>query len=408
MNAIDNHQSAIGNLSLLLRDVLDGLRAQPMRLLLAMGTMATGVATLTVLFGILAGLDQRAEKLVSEFGADTIGITPTSGNRMNEGLPPAARDILRRNLEGATVSAIHLHQGVPIGGGRVVDVIASDHNLSRVRAWPLIAGREFDPLDIQRAAHVCLLTRALADELHVGVQQFIALANMPLRIVGIISPSGGRGSEMDSRLAPGERFVLVPETLPPLWIQNYSPPPTGADALFIKTGSPAAVATMLARARQLLQGGGRRMPACSWTTPDMLLGGIRKLRGTISLSAGAIATLCLLLGGATLTGLMLSRIQERIPEIGLRRSLGASRADIAALCVLEALLISLGAALLGILTPLSVLAVLNPARLPIAIALNATVLLLPILVVAGTAVLASLWPALVAARISPYEALRND
>ena len=45
---------------------------------------------------------------------------------------------------------------------------------------------------------------------------------------------------------------------------------------------------------------------------------------------------------------MLARIRERVPEIGLRRSLGASRADIAGLCVIEALLTSIGAAVVGI------------------------------------------------------------
>ena len=55
----------------------------------------------------------------------------------------------------------------------------------------------------------------------------------------------------------------------------------------------------LARLRSLVQGTASRN--ATFTTPDTLLAGIRKLRGAISLSVGAIAALCLLLGAATLT-----------------------------------------------------------------------------------------------------------
>ena len=70
------------------------------------------------------------------------------------------------------------------------------------------------------------------------MNQFISLAGLPLRVVGIVAPSGTDDTNLDPRLAAGERFVVVPESLAPVWDRGYNPPAAGDDVLFVKTGSP--------------------------------------------------------------------------------------------------------------------------------------------------------------------------
>ncbi|MCE9615666.1 MAG: ABC transporter permease [Lentisphaerae bacterium] len=391
-----------------LRDAIDGLRARPGRAMLAAATMATGIAILAALLGALAGLNRQAAQIVGDFGADVIALLPaTPADTPGGGLPADTRDVLRRNLPGVQVSSARLYRNQAVDN-RHADIWAGDADLPRVRAWPLHAGRGLDPRDVRNARRVCVLSRTLSDDLHRGLHDAVNVMGLSLTVIGIVAPSGS-GRDVDARLAPGDRFLLVPRSLRPDWILSPQPPSANDDVLFLKTGRPESVARVLAAAQRLLA-----RPATghtrddAWITPEHLLQGIRRLQTTLSWSAGSIAALCLLLGGVTLLGVMLARVQERVPEIGLRLALGASRADIAALFIAEAVLISAVAAVGGVGAWLSALVLLPAAALPLELVVTPAGILVPVLVSTLTAVLFTGWPALLAARISPYAALRNE
>lgn len=397
--------SADASWRMTLADAWSGVRSHPARLILAVGTMATGVAALAMLLGLLRGLDQRADRLVHEFGADSLALLPADPARPSGTIPPDVRAQLRSSLPDVTVSGMRLFPHQVLDSGAVINLIAADETLAQARGWRVTEGRGLDAADVQRANRVCLITHGLSAELQSGIGQAVALQGVPFTVVGIVAASGATG-DLDPRLQPGDRFMLVPDSVPPLWLQTEEPPAAGVDMLFVRTRAPERVASVLAEAQRVI--GPEAGRSYAWLTPDTLLAGIRSLRATLSFTIGAIAGLCLLLGGATLAGLMMTRVQERVPEIGLRRALGASRADIAALFLAEALLVSAGASAVGLTGCLAMLTVLGSRPLPAPVLLGLWEVTVPVGVSIVTAVVASLGPAIAAARISPYEALRNE
>jgi putative ABC transport system permease protein len=120
-----------------------------------------------------------------------------------------------------------------------------------------------------------------------------------------------------------------------------------------------------------------------------------------------VALLCLALGGTTLMSLMLANVRDRIPEIGLRRSLGAMPSDIAMLFVAEGCLVTAGASAAGIAAAGAV-AALGAGAFPAPVTLGGTAVLIPALASVGLGAIFSWWPARMAARLPPAEALRND
>ena len=62
-----------------------------------------------------------------------------------------------------------------------------------------------------------------------------------------------------------------------------------------------------------------------------------------------IASLSLVVGGIGIMNIMLANIQQRVKEIGIRRAIGATRRDILLQFLFEAIMISIGGGILGVL-----------------------------------------------------------
>jgi putative ABC transport system permease protein len=159
--------------------------------------------------------------------------------------------------------------------------------------------------------------------------------------------------------------------------------------------------------RELLTQPDQRVSGLAWITPESLLHRIRRLQRTIRLTVGSIAVLCLLLGGTTLTSLMVANVRDRVTEIGLRRALGATSRDIAVLFVWEACLVTAAAAVIGTAATHLVL-LLGRRGLPVPVHLGLVTLLVPVVVSLALGSASSYWPARSAAAIAPSEALRNE
>lgn len=121
---------------------------------------------------------------------------------------------------------------------------------------------------------------------------------------------------------------------------------------------------------------------------------------------GTIAGISLLVGGIGLMSVMLISISERLYEIGLRKAIGATDAEVFFQFLLEAVVLSLVGGLLGVTSGVGITkaaAGFFPAGLPIQ--LTGLAAALAIAVVLG--VLYGIYPALKASRMMPVDALRS-
>lgn len=141
--------------------------------------------------------------------------------------------------------------------------------------------------------------------------------------------------------------------------------------------------------------------------PETLLKQEQRTKQLFNLVLGLIASISLLVGGIGIMNIMLASVMERIREIGLRQSIGATRKDILLQFLAEALSISLAGGVIGIILGISVafgiekIAGVNTIVRPASVLLSFSVCL-------SVGLLFGIFPARKAAQRDPVESLRHD
>jgi putative ABC transport system permease protein len=136
--------------------------------------------------------------------------------------------------------------------------------------------------------------------------------------------------------------------------------------------------------------------------------------GAFQLLAGAVAGISLLVGGIGIMNMMLTNVTERIREIGLRRALGATRHDVTAQFLAEAIAITVMGGLIGTVLgyglsmSLSGLVGGMVGGMAIAPSASAQSVMLAVGICIAVGVLFGYYPARRAARLDPVDALRHQ
>jgi putative ABC transport system permease protein len=133
----------------------------------------------------------------------------------------------------------------------------------------------------------------------------------------------------------------------------------------------------------------------------------RKTSFALSMVLLMIAAVTLVVSGVGIMNIMLSAIDERTHEIGIRRAVGATKQAIILQFLIEAILISLAGGTVGIFVGLGLpwsVRLLTDYRVPIS-GISAIIAMIACLLVG---LLFGTFPALRAARLHPVDSLRHE
>lgn len=200
--------------------------------------------------------------------------------------------------------------------------------------------------------------------------------------------------------------VAIPHSA---WSGSHQRPFSSMGALQLRVENPESTEVLLPRLQEWMLGAHRGAEDFSVET-FAFLAEITRMVGNVSVLLGVVAVLSLSVGALGIFNTMLAGYHDRVREIGVRKALGARRAQIFAQFLVESVVLSsLGGAVgltLGLMPPLFGDALYEAFTIRPVFDLSGALQAFGISVAVG--VLAGLWPAVRAAKLDPVDALRYE
>ena len=296
----------------------------------------------------------------------------------------------------------HDHVAVPGGKEREVIALGVSPQYLNVRNLQVLTGRFFDDADTQARNKVAVITQKLAVLLYgsqdAAIGQEIKLSGLPFTVIGTFRERVDTFGQTEV----SDDTILIPYT-----VARYFTNSDEVKQLFFSVSDSAEVPRATQEIHDVLQS--RHRPESVYRVDNLtqLLQVAASTADTLTKVLLLISVLTLIVSGVGIMNIMLATVNARIREIGIRKAVGATNAEIRAQFLVEAILISLAGGIVGIVLglalPFSVRFITN-YRVPI----SGWSVIIAILVSSLVGILFGTAPAARAAHLNPIDSLRYE
>jgi len=392
-----------------------------LRSFLMMLGVLVGVASLTALDSVGESTRRetlrRFQRMVGTF--DTVIVRP--GANRSRGMPSLTNVEPTLKFEDARAIAADVpgvRRVALLQNAFDVDVRSRDRtaspaifgvsaNWTALRGEEIAAGAFLADEDVDGLARVAVLGADVAATLFPGagaegpLGQQVRIGDVPFQVKGVLRPRGAgpAGASLDN-------LVYIPVTTASRRLFNRDFLTMAIAQLRDPSQSEAALRDIRSLLRERHQLAAAAPDDFTLISPRASFARVAAMGSVLARVLAGVALLATLIGGVVITSLMLIGVAERRREIGVRRSVGASRRDILWQFLLEALLVSATGGVLGSLLGVGgTQAAIRWQRLPVVPPWEP--LGWALLLSVGLGLVFGVHPALKAARVDPVAALRS-
>ncbi|HZX00820.1 MAG TPA: ABC transporter permease [Candidatus Paceibacterota bacterium] len=406
-----------------LKTSLSGLRANKSRSFLTILGIVIGITAIILVMAIGEGAQNLILGELQGMGSKTIVVVP---GKQPSG-PSDIAQIFSDSLKQKDLDLLQRKENVPtlgqmmpvVFGGDTVSYEAETYRPTIFGATPLVStifniyteqGRFFSDDYVKGLANVVIIGSEVKKQLFGEsdvLGQKIRIKGVNFTVIGVL-PSKGQVSFFDF-----DKMVIVPYTT----AQQYLFGIKYFHRFIIQADSDNSVERTVSDVRSTLRNSHNITDSTKddffVETQKDIAASLGVITTVITMLLTSVAAISLVVGGIGIMNIMLVSVTERTKEIGLRKALGATQKDILMQFLLEAVLLTGIGGLIGIALGAGLSFIVSFALTKVlavdwAFAFPVNGALLGLGVSATIGLIFGLYPARLAARKSPIEALRYE
>ncbi|NTV03002.1 MAG: ATP-binding cassette domain-containing protein [Chlorobiaceae bacterium] len=385
------------------------------RTLLSVLGILVGVASVIAMMALGTGAKAAMEEQLKSMGSNLLSIR--GGSARIGGAAQGSGTVTRFTEKDAEAISeltplVRRVSGDVTGLGQLVSmdrnwsssVEGVDYDYGQMRAATPTIGRWFTRQEIQGREKVAILGTTVVTKLFGNlnpVDRVVKINRINFRVIGV-APAKGFSGPRDQ-----DDVVLIPVTTGMYRVlgKNY------LDGIFVEVSSAANIEPAKSAIDALIRKRHKVLPSNedSFNIRDMtqFQQMLSSTTQTMSMLLGSIAAISLVVGGIGIMNIMLVSVTERTKEIGLRKAIGARKADIMLQFLIESVGMTLTGGIIGVLVGVGVSVILSTfAGWAVKTSAFSVVLATSFSVLIG--LFFGLWPAQKAAGLKPVEALRYE
>ena len=394
----------------IIRTSIYSLTANRLRAALALLGIVLGVCSVITLMSIGRGSTDRITELIQGLGSNLLTVIPSS-----EPLTLADIEALRDPLYTPSIKAVAPEIGtfgtIHINNNTTqASITGVTPEYLNVRNLDMATGTFIGAPHVESRAEIVVLGAQVSEDLFgnqdpTGAE--VRINGRQFRVVGVLAAQSGFGS-LDSQ-------ALIPITTAYYRLSGQRIPggDISVDQISVQARDVELVDQAIEEIETVLRLSHRITEADDFTVFNQqeILDTFDEANQTLVVFLGTVAGISLLVGGIGIMNIMLVSVTERTREIGIRQAMGAKRRDIVAQFVTEAVFLTFGGGIIGVIAGIS-LATAIDGRFLIgtewSTRVTSDIPIIALIVSVAVGLFFGIYPAVRAARLNPIEALRYE